>query len=267
MGDMQVSVVTYVEGMKLDITADRITIVYDGDLEIEVEPGRDLGGLRALGDLLVRLPAVTGDLVAGGRLEVQSDVTNGGHLHGREVVVEKTIVKCKVITADDRIVIGAGTITADAMVAPRISVDAQATGRVTVIESRNERGPTKVKGGLSLAEYQETFGNAEAFVAEHGIRPLPPVAESAPAPPEDEDDLQPKLAEALERILACYDPDDLPLPVEQLTALVESRDYDALALNIDSVWNELLKYHQKKKIRAHHQVTHAFSLIHMLVQE
>jgi hypothetical protein len=56
------------------------------------------------------------------------------------------------------------------------------------------------------------------------------------------------------------------LPVEQLTALIETRDYDALRLNIDSVWNELLKYHQKRKIRAHHQVTHAFSLIHMLVQ-
>lgn len=278
--DMQVSVVTYVEGMKLDITANRITIVYDGDLEIEVDPGRNVGGIRTIGDLTVRLPTISGDLVAGGKLEVHGDVADGGRLQGREVILDpeapgKQTVKCKVISAEDRIVIGAGNIVADAMIAPRISVDAQATGRVTIIESRNELGPTKIKGGLSLAEYEETFGNAEAFVAENGLVPLPdgpdevePEAEPEPeAPPaEDEEDLHPKLVEALDRILACYDAEDLPLPVEQLIALIETRDYDALRVNIDSVWNELLKHHQKKKIRAHHQVTHAFSLIHMLVQ-
>jgi hypothetical protein len=262
---MQVSLVTYVEGMKLDVTADRITIVYDGDIEIEVDPGRNLPGIRTIGDLLVRLPAATGDMLAGGILAVEGELTEAGVLHGKEVILERPSVKCKVISADDRIVIGPGEVVCNAMVAPRIKLDANATGRVTVIESHNERGPSKIKGGLSLAEYEETFGKSDEFVAEHGLERLgPPTPESTE--PDEEEELYLKLSDALEKITACYDPDELPLPIEQLTALIETRDYDALRVNIDGVWNGLLKYHQTKKIRANHQVTHAFSLIHMLVQ-
>lgn len=265
MNDMQVSLVTYVEGMKLDITADRITIVYDGDIEIEVDPGRTLDGIRTSGDLKVRLPAASGDLLSGGVLAVEGELIEGGVLHGREVVLERPIVKCRVISADDRIVIGPGEVVANAMIAPRIKLDANATGRVTVIESHNERGPSRIKGGLSLAEYEETFGNSEEFMATHGLERLPPPTPES-TEPDEEEELHQKLSDALEKITACYDSKELPLPVEQLTALIESRDYDALRVNIDGVWNGLLKYHQNKKIRANHQVTHAFSLIHMLVQ-
>lgn len=86
---------------------------------------------------------------------------------------------------------------------------------------------------------------------------------------EDEDpnaSLQARLNEALRRITACYDDGaDTPPAVAELRSLVEDGDVDALSQNITSVWNGLLGFHQKRGIRPHHQVTHAFNVIHSLV--
>jgi len=82
----------------------------------------------------------------------------------------------------------------------------------------------------------------------------------------DEDTLFAPLTEALKRITSCYD-DELPPPVETLQTLIEARDYATLRSQITDVWTGLLGYHQQKGIRPHHQVTHAFNVIHGLVSE
>ncbi|MEQ1502581.1 MAG: hypothetical protein ABMB14_10135 [Myxococcota bacterium] len=297
---------TLPEGLKMDITADRLAIEYDGDVEIEVDLGRKLAGVRAAGDLTVKLPHVTGDLVSGGVLRIQGDV-DSGILHGREVVLGRQTVKCKAISAEERIIIGPATISCDVIIAPEINLDPKASGRVTVIESLNERGATKIKGGFSLADYEDMFGNSREFLTSRGLAPLGapkpvPIADSPPpviAPRkqrnEEEDtddplslsldDLEPlvdhsadgatkpnndelhtRLSEALGRITACYEGADLPPAVEHLRELVEQRDYDSLRQSITEVWNSLLGFHQKRGIRPHHQVTHAFNVIHGLVQ-
>ena len=75
-----------------------------------------------------------------------------------------------------------------------------------------------------------------------------------------------QLAEAMSRISTCYEGGDVPPAVNELQLLVEQRDIDALRDNITEVWNGLLSFHQKRGIRPHHQVTHAFNQIHGLIQ-
>jgi hypothetical protein len=306
------------EGLKMDITADKIVLEYDGDVEIELDLGRRFAGIKAGGDLTVKLPVVSGDLVAGGVLRIQGDIDSAGMLHGREVVLGRQTIRCKSISADERITIGSATIACDVIIAPEINLDPKATGRVTVVESANERGATKIKGGFSLSDYEDMFGNSHDFLAQRNLHPLSlsdaprqqqvvpeRSATPVPAPPaltprsarrkgDDEevddplslslDDLEPlmdqsgdkarphdnelhqRLTDALDRITACYEGTELPPAVEQLRHLVEDRDYDGLRSNITEVWNGLLGFHQKRGIRPHHQVTHAFNVIHGLVQ-
>lgn len=305
------------EGLKLEIGSERIAIEYDGDVEIEVDLGRAIASLRAGGDLTLKLPKVTGDLVSGGVLRMMGDF-DGGVLHGREIVLGRQSIKCRAISADERIVIGAANINCDVIIAPEINLDPKAQGRVTVIESLNERGATKIKGGFSLSDYEDMFGNSREFLAERGLAPLgtpkPAAAGSregadteitaaprnspapqqrhaedtedplslslddleplvdgrhpgaAPEPGDDKDVLHQRLSDALGRITACYEGSDLPPAVAELRELVEHRDYDGLRQSITEVWNGLLGFHQKRGIRPHHQVTHAFNVIHGLVQ-
>src|SRR5690606_14003140 len=272
--------------------------------------GRPLARVDAGGDLTVRLPLVTGRLAAGGRLVVDGKV-EAEHLSGRAVHVGAGPVPAKAISATERIVIGAARLTVDVIIAPEIVIDPSATGRVTVIESRNERGPAKIKGGFSLKEYEELFGDATDFLAAREVAPLDgapasevdplahePVGEESEAfvvesadaeldgdpPTSDEevddplslsvedlepvdDELHPRLVEALDRITSCYEGHDLPPAVTDLRGLVDRRDYPQLRERITEVWNGLLGFHQQRGIRPHHQVTHAFNVIHGLVQE
>ncbi len=388
-------------GVALRLTEQGLHLSYDGDIDLQESPETGFALVEAGGDLEVRLPRITGSLRAGGTLRVRGDIS-GGRLHARHVVLGRQRIDCLAITASESITIGAAHVNCDAIIAPVIQLDPKAFGRVTVIESRNDRGATKIKGGFSLVDYDDMFGNADEFLGTRGLsrlgppgdgvrsppsrtepidvreptRPLPqraprpdpnptesrpssvlPMDEidemdedtrivsppqsatpwtasrapartpsgsadrtgygtpnapatyphsprglpsghppSAPPPPrrrvdEEEDDpslsvsfgtmepslpdpsspeldahVQQQLAEALGRIVACYDGSEVPPAVQQLQSLVEQRDYEALRDDIAEVWNGLLGFHQQRGIRPHHQVTHAFNVIHGLVQ-
>ncbi len=315
-------------GLKLELTDTKMSIEFDGDINLDQDLGRTIDEIRATGDITVKLDKVTGKLFAGGTLTVMGEVA-AERLHGAEVILGRQTILCRAITADKRITIGASKLAVDVIMAPEINLDPKAAGRVTVIESHNERGATKIKGGFSLADYDDMFGDAEGFLAQRGLVPLGEgparvtasddtlddsneIAGSAdsstdganerptldrsdpPTTPHDEDiddplslslddleplveagqesgvengsDLHDRLADALGRITACYQGSDMPPAVDELRDLVEHRDYDALRQNITEVWNGLLGFHQKRGIRPHHQVTHAFNVIHGLVQ-
>lgn len=387
-------------GVTLRLTDEGLHLAYDGDIDLQeaVEPSLHL--VEAGGDLEVRLPRVTGSLFAGGTLRVRGEIA-GGHLHARHVVLGRQRIDCLAISASESITIGAAHITADAIIAPVVQLDPKASGRVTVIDSRNERGATKIKGGFSISDYDDMFGNADEFLAARGLArlgpstpktvsfvdqetaptprspgrltsptvlppeevgtvdeiddveddetvvpapatarppdptqpgysgpsfvygsspgpapaaptpgeldippdytppptyPPPPVREVGPGTAsgrsEDEEDepslslslgqlepminepppvassdneLQQRLSDALGRIVACYEGADLPPAVQTLRTLVEQRNYEALRDDITDVWNGLLGFHQQRGIRPHHQVTHAFNVIHGLV--
>lgn len=325
-------------GLDIEI-GETVTLRYDGDVRLEQSFGRPLGEVRATGDLTIALDHIQGRLHAGGILTLEGRI-EAEILHGREVHIGKTDVKCRSISADERIVIGGAKLAVDIIIAPEIVFDTKANGRVTIIEAHNEFGPTKIKGGFSLAEYEEAVGDLASFLEERGLTQLvtamggitqpepeesdeaaadpdsehdvpvapipPPRADvtarttmrsvppeplaNAPTPfpaeedvsdplslsiddlerlpePEKVDELHPKLTDAVKRIAASYEGKELPPAVEQLRILVEARDYDKLRENITEVWNALLGFHQKKGIRPHHQVTHAFNVIHGLVQQ
>ena len=301
-------------GVDIQVSEGELSITYDGDIVLEQDLGRSLGVVRAGGDLTVRLPEISGDLQAGGTVTCSGTI-RAVRVHGRNVVLGDQSITCRTITADETISIGAATLKVDAIVAPAIHLDPTAKGRVTVVESNNERGASKIKGGFSLADYDDMFGNAAEFLAERGIQPLDksapapkappapkkkakpaptPIEQSAPPPmePDDEedtddplslslDDLEPlmeqavgddneqlhaQLTDALQRITNCYSGGDLPPAVEELSHLIEQSDYATLRANITEVWNGLLGFHQQRGIRPNPQVTHAFNVIHNLVQ-
>ncbi len=361
--------------LKLEVSEEGLHLEFPGDVVIEQDLGRGLHTIVAAGDLTLRIPRITGNVRAGGVLRVEGEV-DAGYLHGRVVLLASRDVRCVAVSADERIAIGAAAVAADAIIAPRLEIDGAATGRVTVMESLNDPGPTKIKGGFSVADYDDMFGEADDFLAQRGLQRLDAAApaelpdpdeladladpaEPAPqapsrqvaasavdtrtspaAPPprrpltdpltddptgphpaspttagrssrslvrgaapvaglsavveEDEEDehdplslsldeLEPmvgrksprsdpdpalylRLSDAVTRIVACYEGQDLPPAVQELADLVEQRDYGALRTTITEVWNGLLGFHQQRGIRPHHQVTHAFNVIHGLVQ-
>lgn len=326
-------------GLEIDLSGDTLSLGFDGDVQLEQSLGRNLADVYASGNLVVKLPLITGAVRAGGLVELDGKI-ECDVIHGREVVLGKQDIKCRAISADERIVIGAAKLAVDIIIAPEIVIDPKASGRVTVIESRNERGATKIKGGFSLKEYEEIVGDTDKFLADRGLtrlgegsapapaaevangldsdyeadepeaheppppepepepyddfdadveeevddplslsvddleplaEPVPaetePESDLAPAGDEGDDELHPKLIDAVKRISACYEGKETPPAVHELKGLVESRDYDRLRENITEVWNGLLGFHQKKGIRPHHQVTHAFNVIHGLVQQ
>lgn len=301
---------TLPEGLELELTDSTLSVRYDGDVKLETTLGRAIGEIHAGGDIELAMTKVSGTLSAGGRLALDAEI-DADVLHAREIVLGKKPIKATAISATERIVIGPANLSVDCIIAPIIEIDPKASGRVTVIESRNERGATKIKGGFSLGDYNDMFGNAAEFLAERGLEPLPEVSPEAPqalvptplldeadpeesvddplslsiddieeiveqtkaapppapaAPAVDEEIFGP-LREALGRVLGCYEAGNLPPAVSELQLLIEQGDLTALRDNITEVWNGLLSYHQKRGIRPHHQVTHAFNLIHGLIQE
>ncbi|MBX2799114.1 MAG: hypothetical protein KTR31_15670 [Myxococcales bacterium] len=323
------------DGLRMEITPDGLDVEFDGDVELSQDLDAGLHRVVATGDLTVTLHRITGTLRAGGVLTLKGNV-EADHLHGKRVVLGDQNIRCTSISADECIEIGAAGLAVDAIIAPEVQIHGQASGRVTVIESDNPRGPTLIKGGFSVSDYNDMFGNADAFLAQRGLRrlgpegpapsrtvppapqrsaenrpagpstsrtspspspeqtqPLPALrdappqglpfdddqeptvvkepAQRRPAPPTvpldpEEQERRQRLADALHRITSCYQGGEAPPAVEQLRILVESGDTGALKRNITEVWNGLLGYHQKRGIRPHHQVTHAFNLIHGLVQ-
>jgi hypothetical protein len=288
-------------GLEMDLSGPELSIRYDGDLVIEQTFGKALKEAHATGNLTVKLAKVTGSLSAGGTLTVIGEI-ECDKLHGRQVVLDRQNVKCRSIEASERIAIGPARCMVDIIIAPEIVLDPKISGRVTVVESLNEVGPTKIKGGFTLADYEDTIGNADEFLADRNVQRLdgrkPPrdgaagtivpanltLAEEEPTEdpqslsiddmepiaeqqPVVDDDLHVRLADALGKIVACYDGTEMPPAISELKLLVDQRDYAGLRQNITEVWNGLLGFHQKRGIRPHHQVTHAFNVIHGLVQE
>jgi hypothetical protein len=199
-------------------------------------------------------------------------------------VLGRQPVHCTAISADERIAIGPSVLTVDVIIAPEITLDPKASGRVTIIESANERGPTKIKGGFSLADFEDTFGSSAEFLAQRGVRPLPgrdPVTDVAPEDKTAEmtpdrvvalrtaaqEDVHRRIVEALRRIDACYGDDDTPPGLARLRHLVSARDVGALREGLDGVWNLVLGFHLEKGLQPHHQVTHAFRMLHGFVAD
>jgi hypothetical protein len=82
--------------------------------------------------------------------------------------------------------------------------------------------------------------------------------------PPPRDPVQDRIVELLRRIDACYG-DDTPPGLAQLRALVARGDVAALRAGLDGAWNGVLGFHVEQGLQPHHQVTHAFRVLHGIV--
>ena len=113
------------------------------------------------------------DLESPGSIDIdgkQLDVTN---VRGGDVAIAAKVVKAKVVHGASSVTLGPIKITADILMAPEVQVDPKCSGKVTVIEARNEVGQSHgIKGGLSLEDLEDAFGNSAQFLSERGLVPL-----------------------------------------------------------------------------------------------
>lgn len=310
------------DDVEIDLTGGNLSIRFDGDVVLHQSLGARIGTIEASGNVELHLAEIHGTILSGGKISFPvATKVDAERIVGRDVdLTSGASLKVKAVQASKTIKIGPSKITCDVLIAPRVSLDPNTTGRVTVIESGSEWGPSKIKGGLSVADYDEIIGDSEEFLRSRGIgeledAPLEPIEipaadeaeteadiddideeeepetalsdedigdpvtlevsdlmELEPVEEEPEvddgppDELQRQLQDALNRIVACYDGAELPGAVAQLQTMVKGKQYAQLKLEITEVWNGLLGFHQQKGIRPHHQVTHAFNVIHGLVQ-
>ena len=201
-------------GIQLLLDADGLSIEHAGDVVLNNDLGRTLrrisstagnvtlnidctageilaprGSVLANGKLTARRVAASRmvlkgqttveDLEASGSIDIegkQLDVTN---VRGGDVAIGAKVVKAKVIHGTSSVTVGAIKITADILMAPEVQVDPKCSGKVTVIEATNEVGQNGIKGGLSLEDLEDAFGNSAQFLSERGLVPLsgkPPTA-------------------------------------------------------------------------------------------
>jgi len=159
----------------------------------EIEVGQDLTVTGALACPTVR---VGGNLRVSGpiqsqELTIEGSATLGGRTHADEILAvglvqcEADIVSRRIrggvvrllgatsavraVQGADEIQVGAGRIQADGLIAPASHLHPQTSGRVTLLESRNELGPNSVKGCLGLTDLDEVFGGAAPFLDERGL--------------------------------------------------------------------------------------------------
>jgi len=112
---------------------------------------------------------------------------------------------------------------------------------------------------------------AEA-VAPEGAQ-LPATDDSPPAEltdlglsAEEAAELAGQLTKALAKIDEAYTDEEVPPPVVFLTSLVNEKRFDYIKTQINSIWSDLLKYHQKKGLYISNAVTHQFQQIQMAMR-
>ncbi len=164
------------------------------------------GDLQVEGDLIVDNASVSGQLQARS-ISVQGLEATGGvsaativgreslslggdiradRIDGGDLRIDEGDVNVRILAATRSVHLGAITIKSDIVMAPTVTMDASAGGRISVLESGTEPGTSRVKGCLSLEDLEELFGNSQQFLAERGLEDPgygPRTASATPPPP------------------------------------------------------------------------------------
>jgi hypothetical protein len=102
----------------------------------------------------------------------------------------------------------------------------------------------------------------EMFVAQDGDD------KGVPGMSDDEvDRLIGQVSGALDKIQDSYTSGEAPPPVVFLRSLIDERRLAYVKAQIDSIWSDLLKYHQKKGLYISNAVTHQFQQIQMAMRK
>ena len=277
----------------LAVVDGRVSLTYPGDLRLSGTFGGTLASVEVTGDLTVDIQEMEGDLKAGGHIEVLHPL-KAGRVHGKTVRLASGSIHCQAVSADERVDVGPVEIRIDGLIAPIVALDTRSSGRVTVLECHNKPDTSHLKGAFSLEDYEEAFGNVEAFLEERGLsRPGPvpegvvmpvakqrkpspspsghrasgPAIEWTPLPPPRLDERDQRIKKAYRKIMDTYANMTPPAELTRMGAIIEQRDYPALREQINVVWEAMIEHHQKQGVRPHHSVANAFNVIHGLVQQ
>jgi hypothetical protein len=221
-------------GVSLQLTDRGISVAHAGDIILQSPLGDRMneilsheGSVTLSGTFdLDRVAAPKGTVRLEGPVKARS-------IQAEVIEVQSPKLEAKAIQGSKQIVLGATRIDADILVAPRIDIDAKATGRVPIIESRNEPGPNAIKGGFSIAEYDELIGNVSSYLAERGVEPLEPGEDDEEA---EDDDEEPSdvVIEAYAADESEFDEEDDSIPSETVDEADDDPDTytDSVALKV-----------------------------------
>ncbi len=301
-------------GVRLSLDGDALSIENAGDIVIEGAPAQTLRRLASdSGSVTISPPSAVslssisapqGTVNISGKVMVDS-------IEAARVEFSSGTLKATVVKASESISVQGSKIEATVLVAPSVDIGANVKGSAMAVQSDNELGPHKLKGGFSLSEFATMMPNGEELLAEHDIEVPdedddddddddddepddeaegPPTSdvETVPADElpaaaaddlheleeddEDEDDGAPDevrtgIAEALAKIQTAYDEGDTPPPIALLAQLVADDDFTTLKVQINSMWSDLLKYHQKTGKYISNTVTHMFQTVQLLLRK
>ncbi len=167
------------------MTDQGLVIENQGDIILH---GQIDGGIHSLSSLdgnvilhndftLHRIDAPNGAVEIHGRIEADRIEAANVDADGDGFVV-------RVVQASESISVGETTTHAEVLIAPAVNLSSNAVGRITVVESHNELGATKVKGCLTLNDLEELFDGSEGFIRGWEITPLHKSGrKSTPKPP------------------------------------------------------------------------------------
>jgi hypothetical protein len=85
--------------------------------------------------------------------------------------------------------------------------------------------------------------------------------------PEGDPEVHAKISEAVAELMRCYAGGETPPVIDRLSSLVEQRDYLTVRDEVDEIWNSLLQFHKKKKLRPKPSLTTSFNTIHAIVRD
>ncbi len=134
-----------------------------------------------------------------------------------------------------------------------------------VEEAAAELGEELLQSQDDLAEDVEDLAEEDEAPAEAE----PPAEDEAPESSLSEaeaKELSEQLEKALEKINEAYQKGEVPPPIVFLQSLVAEKRFDYIKMQINSIWSDLLKYHQKKGLYISNSVTHQFQQIQMLMR-
>lgn len=231
---------------------------------------------------LDRIEAPKGTVTLSGPITVHS-------IYGENVIFEAGELSVRSLVAESTIEIHGSQLQADMIVAPEVKLNKDIKGRATVIQSKNEIAANQLKGCFPMADYLEIFPNGQEQISQYPDvkdrmarwgggaslgdssievlgepedEPLvltQPLAEGDGAIIEvlesDEDTTYEGLREHLDRILDAYAGGEHPPQVTRIQGLVESRDFDFLRGQINTLYSELIRHHKKSKLQIDPAVT------------
>ncbi len=121
------------------------------------------------------------NVVAGEDVSIMS-AFQAQSVRARRVRTSGDRLDVRMIQAGESIHAESVEIQADLFIAPEVELGDDSAGRITVVESHNQIGPTSVKGCLRLEHLEQLLGSVDGFLAERGVDRLPDPPEGRPAP-------------------------------------------------------------------------------------